>query len=97
MNAIHKIKEAGFTLELLPNNKLGVRPSTLSQQQRDYLMINKAEILKNLQIEMIAAWLHKIGEPEEDYNLVLDKCRNDSEALQYFLKHSRGVFEEMQN
>lgn len=97
MNAINQIREAGFTLELLPNDKLGVRPSTLTQQQRDFLTFNKSVIVQQLQIQMIQAWLHKIGEPAEDHYLVLDKCRNDPEALQYFLKHSRDEFEEMQN
>jgi len=35
---------------------------------------------------MIRAWLHKIGEPEEDHCLVIDKCKRDHEALIYFLK-----------
>jgi len=37
---------------------------------------------------MTSAWLHKIGEPEELHFLVLDKCRNDPEALAYFFKHA---------
>lgn len=41
------------------------------------------------QFQMIRAWLYKIEEPEEDHSLVLNKCRSDSEALQYFLKHTR--------
>ncbi|MBL0010756.1 MAG: hypothetical protein IPP22_06675 [Nitrosomonas sp.] len=51
MNVIHQIKEAGFTLELLPNDKLGVRPSKLTQQQRDYLTVNKSVIVQQLQIK----------------------------------------------
>jgi|GEM_PF-5470255 len=47
----------------------------------------------SLQIEMIRAWLHNIGEPPEDYYLVLDKCANDPEAMQYFLRHARGEYE----
>ncbi len=92
MNAIHQIKGAGFTLELLPNNNIGVKPSTLNQQQRDYLTANKTAIVEHLQIEMIRAWLYKIGEPEEDHYLVLGKCRNDPESIQYFLKHARGEY-----
>ena len=92
MSAIHQIREAGFMIELLPDNKLGVKPSTLTQQQRDYLTFNKNQIVQYLQIEMIKAWLNKIGEPEEDHYLVLDKCRNDRNAMDYFLKHARGDF-----
>ncbi len=93
MNAIHKIKEAGFTLELLPNDKLGLRLSTLTQQRRDYLTVNKSVIVQQLQKEMIRAWLHKIGEPEEYHCLVIDKCKRDHEALIYFLKWA-GTDEE---
>jgi hypothetical protein len=44
-------------------------------------------------IEKIRIWLSKIGEPAEDHHLVLDKCRNDPEALAYFLKHANGIAE----
>jgi len=53
----------------------------------------KISDIESRQIEMIHAWLHKIGEPEEDHDIVLNKCRNDPEVLQYFLKHARGEFE----
>lgn len=43
--------------------------------------------LKSLQIEMIRAWLHRIGEPVEDHHIVIDKCKADPEAMAYFLKH----------
>jgi hypothetical protein len=44
-------------------------------------------------LEKIRTWLSKIGEPEEDHLLVIDKCRNDPQALEYFLKYARGEFE----
>ncbi|SDY64098.1 hypothetical protein SAMN05421755_103535 [Nitrosomonas sp. Nm33] len=44
-------------------------------------------------IEKIRHWLIKIGEPEEDHHLVLNKCRNDSLVLEYCLKHTRSEFE----
>jgi len=47
-----------------------------------------------IEIEIVRAWLHKIGEPEEDHHLVLDKCRSDPAALEYFLKHVCGGFDE---
>ena len=52
------------------------------------------EKIIQIEIEMIRAWLHKIGEPEMDHHLVLSKCRNDPEALEYFLKHARGEYDE---
>ncbi|MBA3756573.1 MAG: hypothetical protein H0X02_10245 [Nitrosomonas sp.] len=47
---------------------------------------------ESFQIEMVRAWLHKIGEPEQDHYLVLDKCRIDPGAMQYFLKHAGGEY-----
>ena len=37
-------------------------------------------------IKKIRSWLYRIGEPEEDHYLVLNKCRNDPEALAYYLE-----------
>ena len=48
----------------------------------------KAGNLQHLIIELIRAWLFRIGEPEEDHYIVLDKCRRDPEALTYFVKHA---------
>lgn len=45
------------------------------------------------EIEKIREWLHRIGEPKEDHKLVLDKCRNDPQALEYYLKHTQGEFD----
>lgn len=47
----------------------------------------------NSQLEIIRTWLFKIGEPESDHHLVIDKCKNDQDALIYFLRHARGEFE----
>lgn len=41
-------------------------------------------------IEEIRAWLHRIGEPSEDHNLVLNKCKSDPDAMEYHLRHARG-------
>jgi len=41
-------------------------------------------------IDRVREWLISIGEPEEEQHLVLDKCRNDPEALAYFLKHANN-------
>lgn len=46
----------------------------------------------SIQLEMVRAWLSKIGEPEEDHFIVLEKCKSDPEALAYFLKHASGEF-----
>lgn len=47
-----------------------------------------------IEIEIVRAWLYKIGEPEADQYIVLDKCRTDPEAMEYFLKHARGGFDD---
>jgi hypothetical protein len=44
-------------------------------------------------LETIHEWLIKIGEAEEDHPLVLDKCRNDPQALAYYLRQANGEFE----
>lgn len=44
-------------------------------------------------IDRIRIWLSQIGEPEEDHDIVLNKCRADPEALAYFLKHANGIAE----
>lgn len=48
---------------------------------------------KQKKISFIQSWLFKIGEPEEYHHIVLDKCKANSETLEYFLKHVRGEFE----
>ena len=53
----------------------------------------KISDIESRQIEMIHAWLHKIGEPEEDHDIVLNKCRNDPDAMEYFLRHAKGEYE----
>lgn len=54
----------------------------------------KTDSPESLEIEMIRAWLFKIGEPGEDHEIVLNKCRIDPEALVYFLRHARGEFDK---
>lgn len=36
-------------------------------------------------MELIRTWLYSANEYEEDHDLVLDKCRSDPEAMEYFL------------
>ncbi len=53
---------------------------------------HKGEIIRDLKLEKIQEWLFSIEEPEEFHHLVLDKCRNDPEAMAYFMKHVNGEF-----
>lgn len=70
-------------------------PRTLSAQYKkepaQYSHIAQKTGNLNTQIETVRAWLHRIDEPVKDHNLVLDKCRNDPEALEYFLKHAKEM------
>lgn len=54
--------------------------------------IGNSDLIVN--IEKIRIWLFQIGEPVEDHDIVLNKCRNDPDAMNYFLKHASGEFEE---
>lgn len=49
---------------------------------------------ESIEIKLIRGWLFKICEPVEDHFIVLDKCKADPEAMEYFLKHARGEFNE---
>lgn len=52
MSAVNKILEAGFTLELLQEDKISVKPAAkLTQVQRDFIRKNKLEIIHHLQRE----------------------------------------------
>ncbi len=53
-------------------------------QQHTSVVIHEKNVL------LIQSWLFQIGEPEQDHFLVLNKCRSDPEAMEYFLKHARG-------
>lgn len=50
--------------------------------------IGNSDLIVN--IEKIRIWLFQIGEPVEDHDIVLNKCRNDPEAMEYFLEHANG-------
>ena len=52
-----------------------------------------SQAVKEKNILLIQTWLFQIDEPKEDHYLVLDKCRNDPEAMEYFLKYARGEYE----
>lgn len=82
----------GDSLELSPAEKI---THELIERLRKHkpAIIEELKREQNLKIEMVRAWLHHIGEQVEDHDIVLTKCRNDPEALQYFLKHAQGGFE----
>lgn len=84
----------GDSLELSPAEKItNDLIERLRQHKPAIIEVLKREQREQSQkIEMIRASLFKIGELEEDHFLVIDKCRNDPDAMNYFLKHARGEF-----
>ena len=82
------------SLELSPAERITI--DLIERLRKHKLAI--IEVLKleqreqNQKIEMIRAWFHCIGETEEDHFIVLDKCRNDPGAMEYFLNHARGEY-----
>lgn len=53
----------------------------------------QAQIKKN--ILLIQSWLFQLKEPEDDHYLVIDKCKRDSGAMEYFLEHARGEYKSV--
>lgn len=101
---IEYLRDRDLTITLTDGENLELSPAEmitndLIERLRKYkpaiIEVLKRERREQSQkIEMIRAWLFKISEPEEDHCLVLDKCRNDPDAMTYFLKHASGEFEE---
>jgi hypothetical protein len=98
LQVIEKLKTDGVIVTLSSDHKINV---TGDQSKVDYwlpeIAQHKQEIIDQLSnqesdLEKIRTWLFKIGEPEEDHFLVLDRCKNDLVALAYFLRHARGEF-----
>jgi hypothetical protein len=48
--------------------------------------LNKVSEQSSSKIEIVRAWLFSIGEPEADHQLVLNRCKADAQALEYFMK-----------
>ena len=84
-------------LKVIENEKnLNISPRTELTKLTEvpfggFVSATPGQIEKN--ILLIQSWLFQICEPEEDHYLVLDKCRINPEAMQYFLKHTRGEYE----
>lgn len=96
LEIIRKKKFATATVATLATHT-GITQSTVAKVASVAVANYTDGKITQVEIELIRAWLHKIGEPEEDHFIVLDKCKADPEALQYFLRHARGQFDEMQN
>lgn len=90
-NATQTPKASNINVPLATSNA-----TTAQQALKRHATNEKLSVVadkESIEIKMIQAWLIRIGEPSEDQNIVFNKCRNDPEALEYFLKHARGEFE----
>ena len=95
---IEYLRDRDLTVSITDDDSLELSPAEkITHELIERLRKHKPAIIEELKreqnqkIEMVRAWLHRIGEPEADHDLVLNKCRNDPEALEYFLKHAKEV------
>lgn len=72
---------AGVALKPLPNKT--VTPVTRATPRKTK-SVNNPEITAE-QETLIREWLGHIEEPKKDHHIVIEKCRRDREALDYFL------------
>ncbi|MDP2902976.1 MAG: hypothetical protein Q8N96_07670 [Methylovulum sp.] len=107
MAALSRIIEKGFTVTLAGDGFEITPAKNLTDTQREFLKSHKAEIVAELKQRQatndnlglsqadksnIMAWLDSIG--EHDHAMiqdVLNQCRTDVTALQYFLMRSNEV------
>ena len=84
----------GDSLELSPAEKITNDLIKRLRKHKTSIIaeLKREEQKQNQKIEMVRAWLHRIGEPEEDHDIVLNKCRNDPGAMEYFLNHASGEY-----
>jgi uncharacterized protein YllA (UPF0747 family) len=101
-SSLAKIRKSGFDVALSDTGNLSIKPaSALTQQQRQFLKSHKAEIISELQAEQIRqfeneqqvlAWLSSIDEKDQAViEYILNQCRADQEALQYFLRRAEEI------
>ena len=93
MGALAKIERAGFRVYLDGDN-LGISPAKdLTQQQREFLKLHKAEIITELSIyRKIINWLNSIGENDpEIIKETVDRCKTDPDTLSYFVQRADGI------
>ena len=58
------------------------------KKNRDWVNTEKINSITSHQEAVLKNWLTEIGEPESEHYLVLSKCKQDHEALAYFLERA---------
>ena len=92
MEALLKIRQAGFALGFHGGDLSVIPASQLTLGQRDFIKQRKAEIVEALNNEAkIRAWLDYIGETDQELIAELFAQCTDKNALDYFLKRSQEV------
>ena len=94
---IEYLRNRNLIVSIVDEDSIELQPAEkVTRQLVELLRLHKPAIVLELKgeqsrkLELIAAWLSRIGEPAEDRDLVLDKCRVDPVAMIYFLKHAYG-------
>jgi hypothetical protein len=87
MNALSKIREAGFGVEIRDGEKLAVNPvEKLTESQRDFLKANKSKIIDELIPEQLLIPKHKAGLKPEHRQKLLDYMAHIGETYDDMIK-----------
>jgi len=97
MNALSRIEQAGFNLNLLAHDAFEVIPaSRLNSAQRDFLRAHKQLIISELKTrkkrqakyfelpQIIDFWLSTFNAQHDERDDLVNQCKLDPKALQYF-------------
>jgi hypothetical protein len=97
---IEYLRQRDLNVTLTDDDSLELSPAEkITHELIDRLRKHKSAIIQELKreqnqkIEIVRAWLFRINESETDHDLVLNKCRNDHQVLEYFMRHAHGEFE----
>ena len=83
IDLIHKNQNAAIATATVATPATHGKKTKTSVAKVASVAVATPEDLKKIRI-----WLNQIGEPEEDHYLVLNKCRRDLEALDYYLERA---------
>jgi hypothetical protein len=73
-------------LPIPPKGSFGSYGSTVQGKNKKNL--SNIVAITPKQIEKIQTWLNSIGEPENEHHVVIEKCRRNANALEYFSKQA---------
>lgn len=102
MDALSKIRAAGFKISLTGEHLTVTPASSLTLPVREFLKTHKAEIINKLKVEglslsesdraKILHWLESMGETDQCIiDDIINRCKGDPETLRYFLQRAEGM------